>query len=93
MSILVDTIEDIIEILMDDFSVMCYSFEACLTSLRHAYQIFVETNLFLNWKKCHFMAREGIFLSQGLKKRVRGWLQKYWGNKKSTTTNLVKEHS
>jgi len=44
---------------MDDFSVYGSSFSSCLLNLCERYE---ETNLVLNWEKCHFMVQEGIVL-------------------------------
>ena len=51
-----------IEIFMDDFSVMGRSFDNCLENLRAVLTRCEETNLVLNWEKCHFMVQEGIVL-------------------------------
>jgi len=45
---------------MDDFSVIGDTFEECLIHVRQVLQRFVDTNLLLNWEKCHFMVKEGI---------------------------------
>ena len=50
------------EIFMDDFSVFGSSFEKCLQNLALVLQRCKEKNLALNWKKCHFMVKEGIVL-------------------------------
>nr|KYP42550.1 Retrovirus-related Pol polyprotein from transposon 17.6 [Cajanus cajan] len=57
-----DLVEQCIEIFMDDFSVFGSSFEVCLNNLNTVLKRCVETNLVLNWEKCHFMVREGIVL-------------------------------
>ena len=62
MSIFSDMAKDCIEIFMDDFSVFGSSFDLCLTNLSKVLQRCEETNLVLNWEKCHFMVREGIVL-------------------------------
>ena len=62
MSIFSDMLENFIEIFMDDFSVFGKSFESCLTNLGCVLKRCKETNLLLNWEKCHFMVREGIVL-------------------------------
>ncbi|CAN6718935.1 unnamed protein product [Malus baccata var. baccata] len=51
-------VEKIIEIFMDDFSVFGNSFDHCLNNLTLILKRCVETNLVLNWEKCHFMVRE-----------------------------------
>ncbi|GLU07084.1 hypothetical protein SLE2022_240580 [Rubroshorea leprosula] len=62
MAIFHDMVEKIIEIFMDDFSVFGDSFDACLKHLDLVLQRCEETNLVLNWEKCHFMVQEGIVL-------------------------------
>ena len=47
---------------MDDFSVLGDSFDNCLENLRSVLIRCKETNLVLNWEKCHFMVQEGIVL-------------------------------
>ncbi|XP_071928190.1 uncharacterized protein [Coffea arabica] len=62
MAIFSDYIEKIMEIFMDDFSVYGSSFDQCLHNLELILQRCEETNLVLNWEKCHFMVKEGIVL-------------------------------
>ncbi|XP_071932873.1 uncharacterized protein [Coffea arabica] len=62
MAIFSDYIEKIMEIFMDDFSVYGSSFDHCLHNLELILQRCEETNLVLNWEKCHFMVKEGIVL-------------------------------
>ena len=62
MSIFSDMVEDFIEKFMDDFFVFGSSFDICLINLSKVLQRCDETNLVLNWEKCHFMVREGIVL-------------------------------
>ena len=57
-----DMIEDSMEVFMDDFSVFGNSFDHCLENLRKMLTRCEEANLILNWEKCHFMVKEGIFL-------------------------------
>ncbi|KAM2821470.1 hypothetical protein COP1_037551 [Malus domestica] len=47
---------------MDDFSVFGDSFDGCLHNLSLILKRCVETNLVLNWEKCHFMVKQGIVL-------------------------------
>jgi len=61
MTIFHDIVERFIEVFMDDFSVLESSFDACLHNLDLVLQR-CETNLALNWEKCHFMIHEGIVL-------------------------------
>jgi hypothetical protein len=62
MAIFSDFIENIMEVSMDDFSVYGTSFDHCLKNLEKVLQKCKETDLILNWEKCHFMVREGIVL-------------------------------
>ena len=67
-----DFCEHIVEVFMDDFSVYGSSFDDCLSNLDRVLQRCEETNLVLNWEKCHFMVNEGIvlgikFLKEALK--------------------------
>ncbi|CAN6579848.1 unnamed protein product [Malus baccata var. baccata] len=70
MSIFSDLVEHCIEVFMDDFSVFGSSFDSCLDNLSLVLQRCEETNLVLNWEKCHFMVQEGIVL--GHKVSVNG---------------------
>ncbi|XP_070029147.1 uncharacterized protein [Nicotiana sylvestris] len=51
LAILTNMVEDIMEVFMDDFSVMGDSFEDCLHNLRRVLKICVEINQLLNWEK------------------------------------------
>ena len=63
LSIFADMVEDSMEMFMDDFSVVGDTFEECLTHLGQVLQRCVETNLVLNWEKCHFVVKKkGIVL-------------------------------
>nr|GEV15229.1 DNA-directed DNA polymerase [Tanacetum cinerariifolium] len=68
MSIFHDMIEKTMEVFMDDFSVFGDSFSACLTNLDKMLNRCEETNLVLNWEKCHFMCREGIVFGHKISK-------------------------
>ncbi|GJX04518.1 putative nucleotidyltransferase, ribonuclease H [Tanacetum coccineum] len=57
-----DMVEDFMEVFMDDFSVFGNSFDCCLANLDRMLARCEETNLVLNWEKCHFMVKEGIVL-------------------------------
>ncbi|GJR34525.1 reverse transcriptase domain-containing protein [Tanacetum coccineum] len=57
-----ELIEDSMEVFMDDFSVFGSSFDYCLKNLEKMLKRCEETNLVLNWEKCHFMVKEGIVL-------------------------------
>ncbi|CAN6580919.1 unnamed protein product [Malus baccata var. baccata] len=69
VSIFSDYVERIIEIFMDDFSVFGNSFDNCLDNLTLILKRCVETNLVLNWEKCHFMVKQGIFLGHIISER------------------------
>ena len=62
MSIFSDMVEDTIEVLMDDFSVVGDSFDHCLNHLSEVLKRCEDCNLVLNVEKCHFMVKEGIVL-------------------------------
>ncbi|XP_073120529.1 uncharacterized protein [Henckelia pumila] len=62
MAIFHDMVEKFIEVFIDDFSVVGSSFDACLFNLKKVLQRCEESNLMLNWEKCHFMVKEGIIL-------------------------------
>ncbi|GKB03489.1 reverse transcriptase domain-containing protein [Tanacetum coccineum] len=57
-----DMVEDFMEVFMDDFSVFGNSFDQCLNNLDKMLGRCKETNLVLNWEKCHCMVKEGIVL-------------------------------
>ncbi|KAM2206386.1 hypothetical protein ACFX1S_025775 [Malus domestica] len=69
VSIFSDYVERIIEIFMDDFSVFGNSFDNCLDNLTLILKRCVETNLVLNWEKCHFMVKQGIVLGHIISER------------------------
>jgi len=54
---------------MDDFSVFGDSFDNCLHHLALVLKRCQETNLVLNWEKCHFMVTEGIVLGHKISSR------------------------
>ncbi|XP_075097937.1 uncharacterized protein LOC142175254 [Nicotiana tabacum] len=55
-------VEDYFEIFIDDFSVVGDSFEDRLANLDKVLARYEETNLELNWEKCHLMVKEDIVL-------------------------------
>ncbi|GKF24417.1 reverse transcriptase domain-containing protein, partial [Tanacetum coccineum] len=63
-----DMIEKTMEVFMDDFSVFGDSFSSCLSHLDKMLQRCEDTNLVLNWEKCHFMVKEGIVLGHKISK-------------------------
>ncbi|KAK5811789.1 hypothetical protein PVK06_027162 [Gossypium arboreum] len=62
MAIFDELVEHIMEVFMDDFSVFGNCFHLCLKNLKRVLIRCEETNLVLNWEKCHFMVQEGIVL-------------------------------
>nr|XP_027124566.1 uncharacterized protein LOC113741264 [Coffea arabica] len=69
ISIFSEYVERIIEIFMDDFSVYGDSFDDCLDNLTLILKRCIETNLVLNWEKCHFMVEHGIVLGHVVSSR------------------------
>src|SRR4051812_15985781 len=69
MAIFSDFGEKIYEVLLDNFSVYASSFDDCLSNLDRVLQTCKETNLVLNWEKCHFMVNEGIVLGHKVSER------------------------
>ncbi|GJY14719.1 reverse transcriptase domain-containing protein [Tanacetum coccineum] len=67
-AIFYDMCKDFMEVFMDDFSVFGNSFDSCLNNLSKMLARFKETNLVLNWEKCHFMVKEGIVLRHKISK-------------------------
>nr|GFC06436.1 reverse transcriptase domain-containing protein [Tanacetum cinerariifolium] len=68
MVIFHDMIKKTMEVFMDDFSVFEDSFSSCLSHLDTMLQRCEDTNLVLNWEKCHFMVKEGIVLGHKISK-------------------------
>ncbi|GKB05312.1 reverse transcriptase domain-containing protein [Tanacetum coccineum] len=68
MAIFHDMIEETIEVFMDDFSVFGDSISSCLSYLDKMLKRCEDTNLVLNWEKCHFMVKEGIILGHKISK-------------------------
>ncbi|GJV79699.1 reverse transcriptase domain-containing protein [Tanacetum coccineum] len=63
-----DMCKDFMEVFMDDFSVFRNYFRTCLNNLSKMLARCEETNLVLNWEKCHFMVKEGIILGHKISK-------------------------
>ncbi|KAI5022416.1 hypothetical protein ZWY2020_059146 [Hordeum vulgare] len=61
--------KEIVEVFMDDFSVYGSSFDDCLSNLDRVLQRCKDTNIVLNWEKCHFMVNEGIVLGHKISER------------------------
>ncbi|GJY64007.1 reverse transcriptase domain-containing protein [Tanacetum coccineum] len=68
MAIFHDMIEETMEVFMDDFSIFGDSFSSCLSYLDKMLKRCEDTNLVLNWEKCHFMVKEGIVLGHKISK-------------------------
>ncbi|GJR13703.1 reverse transcriptase domain-containing protein [Tanacetum coccineum] len=68
MAIFDDMIKETMEVFMDDFSVFKDSFSSCLSHLDQMLKWCEDTNLLLNWEKCHFMLKEGIVLGHKISK-------------------------
>ncbi|XP_038895768.1 uncharacterized protein LOC120083932 [Benincasa hispida] len=68
MAIFSDFLEKTDEVFMDNFSVFGDTFQSCLDNLEAILARCEETNLVLNWEKCHFMVAEGIFLGHKVSK-------------------------
>ncbi|RDX88055.1 Retrovirus-related Pol polyprotein, partial [Mucuna pruriens] len=62
INILLDLLEDCMEVFMDDFTVYAKSFDKCLDNLSRVLRRCIDSNLILNFEKCHFMVTEGIIL-------------------------------
>ncbi|XP_012854372.1 PREDICTED: uncharacterized protein LOC105973875 [Erythranthe guttata] len=69
MAIFTDMVECGLEIFMDDFSVFGDTYDTCLQILAKVLRRCEETNLVLNWEKCHFMVQEGIVLGHKVSKK------------------------
>ena len=69
MAIFSDMVEKTIEVFTDNFSVLGNSFDNYLENLRSVLVRCEETNLVLNWEKCHFMVQEGIILGHRISAR------------------------
>ncbi|GKB37995.1 reverse transcriptase domain-containing protein [Tanacetum coccineum] len=61
-------IEETMEVFMDDFSVFGDYFSSCLSHLDKMTKRCEDTNLVLNWEKCHFMVKECIVLGHKISK-------------------------
>ena len=55
MAIFTNSIDNFMEVFMDDFSVFGSSFDVCLANLSTVLKRCEEVNLVLSWKKSHFM--------------------------------------
>ncbi|GJT94687.1 hypothetical protein Tco_1090205 [Tanacetum coccineum] len=60
LAIFHDRIEESVEVFMDYFSVFGNSYDNYLNNLDKMLQRCKDSNLVLNWEKCHFVVKEGI---------------------------------
>ncbi|GKE57813.1 reverse transcriptase domain-containing protein [Tanacetum coccineum] len=67
MAIFHDMIKEKMEVFMDDFSVFGDSFSSCLSHLDKMLKRCEETNLVLNWEKCHFIVK-GVVIGHKISK-------------------------
>ena len=72
MAIFSNMVEKSVTVFMDDFLVIRSTFDDCLHNLTLVLKRCMETNLVLNWEKCHFMVREGIALGHRISGRGIG---------------------
>jgi hypothetical protein len=64
-----DLVGKCIEVFMDDFSIFGSSFDDCLKNKDTVLKRCMETNLVLNWEKCHFMVTEGVVLGHKISQK------------------------
>ncbi|KAA3466559.1 Retrovirus-related Pol polyprotein from transposon 17.6 [Gossypium australe] len=57
-----DMLEEGLDVSMDDIFVYGDSFQECLDNLEKVFKRCKESNLVLNWEKCHFIVKEGLVL-------------------------------
>ncbi|RDY12056.1 putative mitochondrial protein, partial [Mucuna pruriens] len=69
LSIFSNLLDDCMKVFMDDFTVYADTFDACLGNLARVLKRCIETDLVLNFEKCHFMVAEGIVLGHLLSSR------------------------
>lgn len=69
MAIFSKFLEESMKIFMDDFSVFGNLFYVCLANLEKVLKKCEDTNLVLNWEKCHFMVNKGIVLKHKVSKK------------------------
>ncbi|KAK8696370.1 hypothetical protein V6N13_001506 [Hibiscus sabdariffa] len=62
LAIFSDMVEDYLDVFMDDFSVSGDNFDSCLGNLDKVLKRCEESDLVLNWEKCHFMVTDGTVL-------------------------------
>ncbi|GKB51408.1 RNA-directed DNA polymerase [Tanacetum coccineum] len=76
-----ELIKDSMEVFMDDFSVFGSSFDHCLKNPEKMLKRCEETNLVLNWGKCHFIVKEESF--SAIRSQIRD---------KKSAKNLAADH-
>ncbi|KAL4310389.1 hypothetical protein GQ457_01G023450 [Hibiscus cannabinus] len=69
LAIFSDMVEDYLEVFMDDFSVSRDTFDTCLGNLAKVLKRCEESDLVLNWEKCHFMVTEGTVLGHKISRQ------------------------
>ena len=69
MAIFSDKVKKSIDVFMDDFSMIGSTFDDCLHNLTLVLKRYMETDLVLNWEKCHFMVRESIVLGHHISRK------------------------
>ena len=69
MGIFSDLVEKVVEVFMDDFSVLGDSLESCLHNLELVLTRCQEKKIVLNWGKCHCMVSQGMILGYIVSKR------------------------
>nr|GEZ22366.1 hypothetical protein [Tanacetum cinerariifolium] len=90
MAIFDDMIEKTMEVFMDDFLVFGDSFSSCLSYLDTMLQRCEDTNLVLNWEKCHFMVKERIILGHKISKnRLKDCIDAFETLKKKLTEAAI----
>ncbi|GKB98976.1 putative nucleotidyltransferase, ribonuclease H [Tanacetum coccineum] len=65
-----DMVENFMKVFMNDFLVFGNSFDCCLANLDRMLARCEETNLVLNWEKCHFIVKEWIVLGHKIFRAV-----------------------
>ena len=62
LSIFNDMVERIMQVYMDDITILEGTFEELLANIKIVLNRCIEKSLVLNWEKCHFMVNQGIVL-------------------------------
>jgi hypothetical protein len=69
MAVFSEFIPEIVEVLMDDFSIYGKKFMDCLANLDKVITRCADVDLVLNWEKFHFMVKQGIVLGHVISER------------------------